>query len=193
MNHTDFYTLHRELDERAKQELIAAVRAHGGEYVFAEPDEYEEFDAEDLYKCPVIMAATRWMEGYEDFYIVRVEFLEKEGLCIYGVPKERWDEELELDSFVHGHLEYIIDEIPETEEVKSVAISKNKSTPILEFSLEDVECLGYDSDMTVEQVNELEKLLQKTFEGSMDVYWDTLRQACEKLGLSQLNTMEENG
>ena len=30
MKHTDFYSLHKKLDAQAKEELIAAVRAHGG-------------------------------------------------------------------------------------------------------------------------------------------------------------------
>ncbi len=191
MIHTDFYKLYKELDAQAQEELIAAVRAHGGEYIFAEPD--EEDDDDTLNDCPIIMASTRSMDNYEDFYILRVELEEDKYLRVFGVPKEDWcTDEMELDSFAHGHLEYIIDLIPETEEVKSVIAPKSGPTPILILSPEDVENVGYDSNMTVAQFNELKRLMEKSFEWKMDIYWDALRQACENLGLPTLKTDESS-
>ncbi len=38
-------------------------------------------------------------------------------------PKEGWvDDEQELTSIAHGQLEFVIDEIPETDEVQDVTI-----------------------------------------------------------------------
>ncbi len=191
MKHTDFYKLHKELDAQAQEELIAAVRAHGGEYIFAEPDEDGDYDS--LNDCPIIMASTRSMDNYADFYILRVELEEDKYLRVFGVPKEDWcTDEMELDSFAHGHLEYIIDLIPETEEVKSVIAPKSGPTPILILSPEDVENVGYDSNMTVAQFNELKRLMEKSFEWNMDIFWDALRQACENLGLPTLKTDESS-
>ena len=73
------------------------------------------------------MAGTRGMDTYEDFYISRVELEDDQYLNIYGWPKEGWTDELQLDDFAHGHLEYIIDQIPETDTVQDVTIMAPES------------------------------------------------------------------
>lgn len=122
MKHTDFYTLHKRLDEQAQEELTAAVKAHGGEYIFIHFDEDGDYDEDERNNAPIIMVSTYGMDTYEDFYISRVELEDDKYLHIYGWPKEGWGEELELDGFAHGHLEYIIDQIPETDEIQDVTI-----------------------------------------------------------------------
>ncbi len=190
MRHTDFYSLHKKLDEQAREELIAAIRAHGGEYTFIHFDEDGEYDDQERNEAPIIMAGTHSMDNYEDFYISRVELQDDKYLNVYGFPKEGWADEMELDCFAHGHLEYIIDEIPETDSVKSVTTMP--PAPILILSPEDVECVGYNPNMTVSQFNELKRLMEKSFEWNMDIYWDALRQACENLGIEPLNKSDED-
>ena len=68
------------------------------------------------------MASTYGMDTYEDFYISRVELQDNKYLNIYGWHKDGLAEEFELDGFAHGQLEYIIDQIPETEAVQDVTI-----------------------------------------------------------------------
>ena len=72
MRHTDFYSLHKKLDAQAREELITAVRAHGGEYSFIHIDEDGEYDDQERKEAPIIMAANHSMNNYEDFYISRV-------------------------------------------------------------------------------------------------------------------------
>lgn len=117
MKHTDFYALHKNLDEQARKELKAAIMAYGNEYVFI----HDEDNEEKRNNAPIITASTKYMEGYEDFYVVRV-VLEDDYLVIYGYPKDGWYSEDELTSIAHGHLEYIIDQIPETEAVQDVSM-----------------------------------------------------------------------
>lgn len=122
MKHTDFHKLHKQLDEKAREELTAAVKAHGNEFIFIHFDENGESDEDETEKAPIIMASTKHMDSYIDFYVSRVTVGDGNYLAIYGFPKDGWDDEHELDSIAHGHLEFIIDNIPETEEVKDVTI-----------------------------------------------------------------------
>ncbi len=122
MKHTDFYALHKKLDSQAKVELIAAVRAHGGEYIFVHFDDDGDYDEEERNEAPIIMASTHSQDTYEDYYISRIELRDDEFLSIYGWAKDGWADEVELEYFAHGHLEYIIDQIPETEDVQDVTM-----------------------------------------------------------------------
>lgn len=123
MKHTDFYALYKKLDEQARKELAAAVQAHGDEYIFIHSDDDGNYDVEEKNNAPIISASTKWMESYEDVYVSKVTLEEGKFLTIYGFPKECWvDDEQELTNIAHGHLEYIIDQIPETDEVQDVTI-----------------------------------------------------------------------
>lgn len=188
MKHTDFYSLHKKLDEQAKEELVAAVKAHGNEYVFIHFDEDGDYDFEELNNAPIVAASAKYMDGYEDFFISRIEVDEDGYYVLYGWPKDECPDEVEIDSVAHGHLEYVINCISETEEVKSVSIKH--SAPILILSPEDVENVGYSSEMTVSQFSQIKRLMEKSFEWNMDVYWDALKQACDEIGIQPLNQIK---
>ena len=47
--------------------------------------------------------------------------------------------------------------------------------------------------MTVSQFIQIKRLMEKSFEWNMDVYWDALKQACENVGIQKLDSAEENG
>lgn len=191
MKHTELYNEYKKLDELERQELIAAVKAHGGEYVFIHIDEDGDYDSEEQNNAPIVAASTRYMDAYEDFYISRVEV--KDGhLNIYGWPKEGWADEDEIDSVAHGHLGYITDMIDETETIKDVSSSAFTPEPILVFSREDVKQIGFNPNMTAEQFGQLVWQMEKCFEWHMDIYWDALRQACENVGITPLNSSEDD-
>lgn len=126
MRHTDFYNQYKYLDDCTRAELLAAIKAHGNEYVFIHTDEDDDDDeniSEEKNNAPIIAASTKWMDGYEDFYVSRVSFDKSDNLIIFGFPKDGWaDDEQELTSIAHGQLEYVIDLIPETDEVRDVTI-----------------------------------------------------------------------
>lgn len=191
MKHTDLYNEYKKLDAIEREELVAAVNAHGGKYVFIHVDEDGDYDSEEQNNAPIVAASTRYMDAYEDFYISRVEV--KNGyLYIYGWPKESCADELEIESVAHGHLGYITDEIPETDTVKDVSSSIFAPEPILVFSREDVENVGYNPDMTPEQFKQLAKAMNKSYEWNMDIYWNALEQACENVGITPLNAAEDD-
>ena len=120
MKHTDLYYEYKKLDAIEEQELVAAVKAHGDEYVFIHFDDSGDYDIEERDNAPIIAASTKYMDGYQDFYISRIEV---EGECyrLYGWPTESLSDEVEIDSVAHGHLGYVIDCIAETEEVSDVS------------------------------------------------------------------------
>lgn len=191
MKHTDLYNEYKKLDAIEREELVAAVNAHGGEYVFIHVDEDGNYDSEEQNNAPIVAASTRYMDAYEDFYISRVE-VKNDYLYIYGWPKESGADEDEIESIAHGHLGYIIDMIDETETVKDVSTSAFAPQPILVFSREDVENVGYSQDMSPEQYKELVTAMKKSYEWNMDIYWDALKQACENVGITPLNTAEDD-
>ena len=129
MKHNDFYKQYKILDKWAEAELKAAVKAHGREYVFIHTEEDDdECVSEEKNNAPIISASTKWMESYEDFYVSRVVIEEDNYLIVFGFPKEGWvDDEQELTSIAHGHLEYIIDQIAETDTVQDVTITTFES------------------------------------------------------------------
>lgn len=122
MKHTDFYKQYKFLDGWTEAELKAAVKAHGGEYRFIHTDDDDRI-SEERNNAPIISASTKWMESYEDFHVSRVVVEDSDHLVVFGFPKEGWaDDEQELTSIAHGQLEFVIDEIAETDEVQDVTI-----------------------------------------------------------------------
>lgn len=125
MKHTDLYGEYRKLDEIEIAELILAVEAHGNEYTFIHFDDDGNYDVEEWDNAPLISASYGWMETYEDFYISRVK-VDKGFYTLYGFPKEGCVDEIKIDSVVHGHLGYVIDYIPETDDVKEVSVVSDR-------------------------------------------------------------------
>lgn len=125
MKHTDLYKEYKRLDTIEAVELMLAVEAHGNEYVFIHIDEDGNYDVEERDKAPIISASTKWMDAYDDFYISRVE-VDNGFYTLYGWPKEGFADEVEIDSVAHGHLGYVTDCIPETDDVKDVSIVSDR-------------------------------------------------------------------
>lgn len=119
MKHSDLYVKFKELDAQERRELVAAVMAHGGEYVFIS----DKSDLED-YNYPIILACARYCDSTEDCIISRVT-VEDGILSIYGYPTYQHleDEDL-LEDIELSHISFITDLIPATEEVFDVSEQK---------------------------------------------------------------------
>lgn len=126
MKHTELYKAYKDLDAIEAAELVRAVQAHGSEYVFIHIDEDGDYDCDELNAAPIIAAATKYMDAYEDFYVSRVEIHDDDGYTLYGWSKESCADEEEIDSVAHGHLSYVTDCISETDEVKDVSIPSDR-------------------------------------------------------------------
>lgn len=191
MKHTELYNEYKKLDKLERQELIAAVKAHGGEYVFIDEDNEDWYDDEDV---PIVRACFSYSDGQTYYYVSRVAVDDKGYLAIYGFNREYGylSDERELHDIEAGHIGAIIDCIPATETVKDVSSSTFAPQPILVFSREDVENVGYSQDMTPDQYKALVRAMKKSCEWNMDVYWDALKQACENVGITPLNISEND-
>jgi len=129
MKHTELYQAYKNLDELERRELIAAVKAHGGEYIFIHMNEEEDEvkNEDEVENAPVILASRKYEDSYSDYRVSRVSVEvsdDVEFLHIFGWPTDpNWPDEDEIDFIAHGHVGYIIDCIPETDEVKDVTIT----------------------------------------------------------------------
>lgn len=136
MKHTNFYQLYNELDARSRAELAAAVKAHGGEYVWPEDD-----PVDGPFK-PVVVATTPCGESPCDFIITRVELTDSDYPMVYGIEKCYGMDEVRVN--VEGaHIQYIIDEIPETDEVRDV--SPHPKFPLY-YSVDDITVATIEGD-----------------------------------------------
>lgn len=129
MKCTELCNLYKALEEHEKKELIAAVKAHGGEYVFIhlDIDEDEEVDEEELYNAPVVSGSWKHMECFQDYRISRVKVetigTDLETVTIYGWPNDpNWPDEDEITEVAYNHLSYITSQIPETETITDISI-----------------------------------------------------------------------
>lgn len=182
MKHTDLHNEYEKLDAIEKKELIAAVKAHGGEYVFIHIDDDGYCNEEEKNNAPIIMASTRCMDHYEDFYVSRVEIYAYH-LIIYGWPIEGYEDEREIDSIAHGHLGYVIDHIPETNDVKDVTNIPD-CLPILFLNKSDIEAIGYNADISSMDFQSVAACTANLL--SDEDFEESLREACEHLGLTHL-------
>lgn len=161
MKHTDLYKEYKKLDAIEAVELILAVKAHGNEYVFIHFDEDGDYDVEERNNAPIISAATKWMDAYEDFYVSRVE-VDAGFYTLYGWAKEGCADEIEIDSVAHGHLGYITDCIPETDNVKDVSDTSVRDElykTICNLSEMLGEIAGHDDwDVSEAEINTLNEL-----------------------------------
>lgn len=106
MKHTDFETAYTAIEELAKSELIAAIKAHGGEFIA--PD-YRKEGIDDL----IIIGAFEDCDP-EDILFTRAEITAYGNLRIYGLPLEPAFDEEPIERYEIGQIYKILDLISET-------------------------------------------------------------------------------
>lgn len=138
MKTTNTYPLWKAIDNLERNELRAAVKAHGGKYEFAGD------------RRPVVCASFKHADHPEDYCVTSV-YIDKDtdALVIMGEPLEYSCGEDVLYCIEYGHIGYITGAIPATEDVSDVS-----GTPALKatftavsVSRDDVKALGYNSEL----------------------------------------------
>lgn len=111
MKCNNFENLLKQLEQIQRDELRAAVLAHGGSYRFKEEDRVTiTFDTSDA------------LIGANDVEICQVSVNDNGELVLSGIPRGEFHEiEFDPDEAVPGNLHYITEAIPKTEKVDSVA------------------------------------------------------------------------
>lgn len=179
MKHSDFYKQYRELEALEREELKKAVLAHGGEFRFQTEDGESIGDIQ----APIVMAGDRHWESDCDCIITRVAVVNG-GLEIYGYDKEYGDKEIWLDDVEFGHLSYIIDEIPETDEIHDVTIEPPvDEIAVVSLCRDDIMDAGYNSNITDAELRQVASRIGKYLE--WQEFWsqflENVREACSYL------------
>lgn len=118
MKHTNNYDKHKKLDDQDRRELLAAVKAHGGTFRWLDKNG-EKIDS--TIDTPIITGSWKFAEETEDYIVTHVE-ADGDYVGIYGFPKSGLFDDTEPIYYIcHGHISYITDSIPETEEVTDVS------------------------------------------------------------------------
>lgn len=131
MKHSDTYSKFRQLHEQELKELALAVKAHGGEYKFFDcdvddPDE-DWGDMENHDSIPTVVGEYGIADAMYRCYVTKV-MVNKYGMpIIFGFESEYgWpSQESALTDIAFGHVGFITDEIPDTEEVQSVSAQQS--------------------------------------------------------------------
>ena len=118
MKHTDFYALVRDIKRKEQQELRQALEAHGGSYSWWNSN---TGDWENEYPIVAVNVDNMCPEPMD--IIIRSVFIVDGVFCFDAENKEYGhDVEVRASDFFPGHLSFIIDYIPATEDVDDVTI-----------------------------------------------------------------------
>ena len=115
MEHSNFYAMCDKIRKKKARELHLALEAHGGEFVWID----DENDEEELYDPPIILVNLN--DGPMDVVIHKVWL--HDGCIELSAFDNEWGNQvdIELEDIVPGHLAYLIEYMPVTDKVKSVA------------------------------------------------------------------------
>lgn len=123
MEHSNFSAMCNKIRVQEAEELILALKAHGGEFIWIDDDN----DGKELSNPPIIMVNLN--EGPMDV-VIHKAWLEGEYECLELLAfGNEWGEQIDidLDDIAPGHLSFLISHMPVTDKVKSVAISNISS------------------------------------------------------------------
>lgn len=105
MRHTDFDTKLKEIKELEFSELRAAIKAHGGRFSFEEAD---------IDQPIVATYGSEWNDVHPIDLAVQTVFLKDDSIIIQGTNAESCnEEEINASDVIEGHLQYIIEYMPE--------------------------------------------------------------------------------
>lgn len=199
MKHSNFYKKYKDIEAQEFRELAAALQAHGGEYVFfdcdAEDAEEKWHDKDNYDDIPSLYGGYSWMDTSERYLVTRVKRTEEGGVKIYGFRDEfgsPMDEDV-IDIIEYGYIEYILDAIPETDEIHDVReLPKLEFVPVLSLSRDDVETIGFNPNLTDDELMGLGHAVSKRLEnGFMEDFWISLEDACETIGYKRIKKDED--
>lgn len=178
MKHSDLQQEYQALQLRETLELIEAVKAHGGTYVFPDGD------------MPIIVGAWKHSERAEDFYVTSVLLDENGALVVDGCPvgSSRFITE-PIVYFEYGHISYITDYIPEAEDISDVSLEPRLECCTIEsLDRDDLKTLGYDPDVSNDV---FQQIAWKTGElldddAHRESFWEALNMACKEYKIPEL-------
>lgn len=117
MKCTDVWEIAKKLHNHIKEELKAAIIAHGGEFSW-----YSEEDEEYADNAPVVACYGRYA-GAVEVKIRRVYLYESKCIGIEAATNDFDDEiTIELEDIIASNIQFIIESIPATDTVSDVSV-----------------------------------------------------------------------
>lgn len=156
MKHTDYYSQAQAIKQKSIEELAAALKAHGGTYTWKDPENEEDEEADE---GPCI--GFNLDSGPVDVRVYQAKVDEQGFITIIGRYNDDSNDMAEFDpkdAFV-AHIDFLLDEIPETAEVSDVTLQQ-EFFEISSVARADLENKGYDtSSITDVQMRNLARSL----------------------------------
>lgn len=117
MEHSNFYAMCDKIRKMEARELKLTLEAHGGGFVWID----DENDEEQLYEPPIIMVNSN--DGPMDV-VAHKAWLDDGCIGLLTYDNE-WGNrvDIEPEDIAPGHLAYLIEYMPVTDKIKSVALS----------------------------------------------------------------------
>ena len=181
MKCTDFHAKAGEMTRILHEELAQAIRLHGGEYVFYDPeDPEEEFDPLEL---PVIRATVANFQEEKYCVVSKVKMGDRypNEVIVYGYPEtyegEYSDDEYILDLLDAGGRQIIIEAMPTANGIDDVS-TNFEPFPVLSVNKESIKDAGYETEgMDIKTFRRIGVMVRN--ELPLGDYWKTLRYACD--------------
>lgn len=113
MVHSNFYAMCDKIRKQEARELRLALKAHGGEFTWIDNDD------EQLYQPPIILVNLN--DGPLDV-VVHKAWLDDDYIELLAYDNY-WGSliNIELEDIAPGHLAYLIEYMPVTDQIQSVA------------------------------------------------------------------------
>lgn len=117
IKYSDFHAMCDEIRKQEARELKLALKAHGGSFTWIDDDN----DEEELFYPPIIMVNLN--DGPMDV-VIHKAWLNDDCLELSAFDNE-WgnQKDIELEDIAPGHLAYLIEHMPVTDTIKSVALT----------------------------------------------------------------------
>lgn len=130
MKHTNFYPQLTEIKKKEYQELYQAIKAHGGEYSWGTEDGEGNWSF-NLGDYPIFAINTTGYTPQPMDICIRSVRIENGRIKLEGEDNEFGNRiEFSTDDVFAGHLSYITDLIPATEQVSEVKAVPNEQRKI---------------------------------------------------------------
>jgi hypothetical protein len=140
MEHTDFDRKIEQIKQQETAELIAAVNAHGGKFQWPMED-----DDDNMERPIIAINPDSKYPNPTDVEVISV-CVNSGRLELIGLEKnDGYEIPFTPEEVFPGHLSFIIDYIPETEDIKDVT-KQTVSFPIASVSRDDLKERGFDID-----------------------------------------------
>ena len=180
MKHTDFRSLVHDIKRKEQQELCRALEAHGGSYSWWNTE--KEGFVEDEH--PIIAVNVNSMFPNPTDVEIRSVSVNNGFLTFVGEDKESGElVDFQAGDVFAGHLGFIIDLIPDADEINDVTMQQDDFT-IITVCRDDLISYGYDAEnLSDDEMRNVARVMGDLY--SEYEYAEELRMAADKLNIAK--------